>query len=64
MADVFRQMQKSLCHDGRPNGGRRFPYGCPCCRKHPDRNKHKKWARRQARVLLKRLPDELIGTRR
>lgn len=62
MADVFRQMQKTSCMDGRPNGGV-FSYGCPCCRKIKSLRKFKKWSRKVARVRLKRLSDEMIGTR-
>ncbi len=63
MADIYRQMQKHVCHDGRPNGGT-FRYGCPCCRKFPNLRYFKKWSRKKARAMLKRLPDEFIGTRR
>jgi len=63
MADAFRQMQKSFCSDGRPNGGT-FPYGCPCCRKIANLRKFKKWTRKQARVKVKRLDDDFLGTRR
>lgn len=47
--DTFRQFQKETCHDG---GSRKNPYGCPCCRKHSDLSKHKKYSRRLARVRL------------
>lgn len=63
MADAFRQAQKLLCLDGRPNGGK-FPYGCPCCREYADKNRFKKYSRRQARRILKRMPDEFLLGRR
>lgn len=62
MADIFRQMQKVTCHDGRPNGGT-HNYGCPCCREFADPKKFKKYSRKKARVLLKRVSDDMIGTR-
>ena len=62
MADAYRQMQKTMCHDGIPSGGKR-PYGCPCC-SHMSPKVKKKFSRKLARAKLKRLPDEFIGTRR
>ena len=50
--DAFRQEQKKECLDGSQN--KRSRYGCQCCRKHADLGSHKKYARRMARVRLKR----------
>lgn len=47
--DTFRELQKQTCHDG---GSKAGAYGCPCCRKHGDLSKHKKYSRRLARVRL------------
>jgi hypothetical protein len=52
MADRFRSIQKSECHDGAPNGGSR-PYGCPCCRGIANLVTFKKWARKISRRRLK-----------
>ncbi len=57
MADVYRQMQKTMC-------GGDGTYGCPCCRWGKNLRWFKKTSRKIARAKLKRLPDEFIGTRR
>ena len=65
MADIFRQMQKSHCHDGAPNGGKR-PYGCPCCRElsNVSLRTFKKWSRRKARRQMKQISDEFVTCRK
>lgn len=57
MADVYRQMQKTMC-------GGDGTYGCPCCRWGKNLRWFKKTSRKIASAKLKRLPDEFIGTRR
>lgn len=57
MADDFRKLQKTECHDGAPNGGSR-PYGCYCCRKIRTLNLFKKFARKLARRRFKQIPME------
>ena len=53
--DRFRQLQKQQCPDGSPNKhGRCRIYGCPCCRSIVYLPKHKRIARRLARVRLNR----------
>lgn len=51
MSDMFRRYQQSECANG---GGDTRRYGCHCCRKYGNLNKHKKYARRRARVKLRR----------
>lgn len=48
--DEFRKLQKKECKDG--SRGKAGKYGCQCCRKIGDLNKHKKVSRRLARVRL------------
>lgn len=48
--DEFRKEQKKQCNDGSSN--KRGKYGCPCCRKYPNLNKHKKKTRVTARHRL------------
>jgi len=48
--DEFRRKQRCDCPDG---GGQAGRYGCPCCRKIADLNKHKKSSRKRARHKLK-----------
>lgn len=52
MADDFRRMQRKDANDASPNhrGGH---YGCSCCRPISNLNHFKKFARKQARHLLK-----------
>ena len=59
--DDFRKEQKKECLDGSKN--KRCRYGCKCCRKIHDLNKHKKSSRALARARLKNkdkkdLPEE------
>lgn len=49
--DNFRKFQKSDCLDG--TARQRSPYGCPCCRKIPNRGSFKKVTRALARARLR-----------
>jgi len=49
--DDFRIQQKLVSHDYSKHD---HPHGCPCCRKFASITKHKRYAKKIARVRLKR----------
>jgi hypothetical protein len=50
--DDFRKLQKAMCHNGAPGGGRRT-YGCGCCRKVAHLGHFKVFSRKLAKTRFR-----------